>query len=237
MKKDIIIEIKGVTKKFPSGGGEFTALKDINLDVYAQDFMGFVGPSGSGKTTLLNLIGALDTPSDGSIRVLDQQVETLKHREAARVRKSTIGFIFQTFNLLPVYTVFENIEFPLLLAGMQAKQRQEAVHKSLAWVGLLDKRDSKPAQLSGGESQRVAVARAMVKKPKIVLADEPTANLDAANSHNILQMMAKLNKTLGTTFLFSTHDEKVIDYLKRKITLNDGQIVKDERLEPKSLGE
>jgi len=236
MKKDIIIELKGVTKKFPTGGGEFTALKDINLDVYTQDFMGFVGPSGSGKTTLLNLIGALDTPSDGSIRVLDRQVETLKHREAARFRKSTIGFIFQTFNLLPVYTVFENIEFPLLLAGMQPKPRQEAVHESLEWVGLLDKRDSKPAQLSGGESQRVAVARAMVKKPKIVLADEPTANLDAANSHNILQMMAKLNQTLGTTFLFSTHDEKVIDYLKRKITLNDGQIVKDEKLETQSQG-
>jgi putative ABC transport system ATP-binding protein len=229
-----IIEIKDVTKKFPVGGGEFTALKDINLDVNAQDFMGFVGPSGSGKTTLLNLIGALDTPSSGSIRVLDRQVETFKHREAARFRKSTIGFIFQTFNLLPVYTVFENIEFPLLLSGMNPKERHDAVHESLEWVGLVDKKDSRPAQLSGGESQRVAVARAMVKKPKIVLADEPTANLDAANSHNILRMMAKLNRTLGTTFLFSTHDQKVIDYLRRKVTLLDGRIVKDETVEPKS---
>jgi putative ABC transport system ATP-binding protein len=229
-----IIEIKDVTKKFPVGGGEFTALKDINLDVNAQDFMGFVGPSGSGKTTLLNLIGALDTPSSGSIRVLDRQVETFKHREAARFRKSTIGFIFQTFNLLPVYTVFENIEFPLLLSGMNPKERHDAVHESLEWVGLVDKKDSRPAQLSGGESQRVAVARAMVKKPKIVLADEPTANLDAANSHNILKMMAKLNRTLGTTFLFSTHDQKVIDYLRRKVTLLDGKIVDDETVEPKS---
>ena len=237
MKNDVIIEIKKVTKKFPMGGGVFTALKDINLDVHAQDFLGFVGPSGSGKTTLLNLIGALDTPSDGSIRVLDSQVETLKHRDAAQFRKTTIGFIFQTFNLLPVYTVFENIEFPLLLSGMNVKERQDAVHESLEWVGLLDKKDSRPAQLSGGESQRVAVARAMVKKPKIVLADEPTANLDAANSHNILKMIAKLNKTLGTTFLFSTHDQKVIDYLKRKITLLDGQIVKDEIIEPSSQGE
>ena len=229
-----IIEIKDVTKKFSMGGGEFTALKDINLDVNAQDFMGFVGPSGSGKTTLLNLIGALDTPSSGSIRVLGRQVETFKHREAARFRKTTIGFIFQTFNLLPVYTVFENIEFPLLLTGMNPKERHDAVHESLEWVGLVGKKDSRPAQLSGGESQRVAVARAMVKKPKIVLADEPTANLDAANSHNILRMMAKLNRTLGTTFLFSTHDKKVIDYLRRKVTLLDGKIVNDEIVEPKS---
>lgn len=237
MKNEVIIEVKGVTKRFPMGGGEFTALKDINLNVNAQDFMGFVGPSGSGKTTLLNLIGALDTPSNGSIRVLGRQVETFKHHEAARFRKTTIGFIFQTFNLLPVYTVFENVEFPLLLSGMNPKERQDAVHESLEWVGLLDKKESRPAQLSGGESQRVAVARAMVKKPKIVLADEPTANLDAENSHNILRMMAKLNETLGTTFLFSTHDQKVIDYLRRKVTLMDGKIVKDETVEPKSQGE
>ena len=237
MKNDIIIKVKDVTKKFPMGGGEFTALKEINLDIHTQDFLGFVSPSGSNKTTLLNLIGALDTLSDGSIRVLDKEIETLKHREASQFRKTTIGFIFQTFNLLPVYTVFENIEFPLLLSGMHLKERQDAVHESLEWVGLLDKKDSKPAQLSGGESQRVAVARAMVKKPKIVLADEPTANLDAENSHNILKMMAKLNDSLGTTFLFSTHDQKVIDYLKRKITLMDGQIVNDEITTPKSQGE
>lgn len=237
MKEEVIIEVKGVTKRFPMGGGEFTALKDINFDVHAQDFMGFVGPSGSGKTTLLNLIGALDTPSNGTIRVLDRQVETLKHREAARFRKTTIGFIFQTFNLLPVYTVFENVEFPLLLAGMNQEEREDAVLESLEWLGLLDRKDSRPAQLSGGESQRVAVARAMVKKPQIVLADEPTANLDAANSHNILQMMARLNETLGTTFLFSTHDQKVIDYLKRKVTLIDGQITADELLGPRGRGE
>ena len=237
MSNEVVIEIKEVTKSFPIGEGEFTALKDINLEILGQDFMGFVGPSGSGKTTLLNLIGALDTPSHGSIRVLDSQVETFSHRQAARFRKSTIGFIFQTFNLLPVYTVFENIEFPLLLTGMSPKERREAVHESLEWVGLVNKKDSRPAQLSGGESQRVAVARAMVKKPKIVLADEPTANLDAENSHNILRMMAKLNKTLGTTFLFATHDQKVIDYLQRKVTLIDGNITKDETLQPKRQGE
>jgi len=237
MKKEIVIEVRGVTKTFPMGGGSFTALKNINLDVNAGDFLGFVGPSGSGKTTLLNLIGALDTPSEGSIRVLDKQVESLKHRDAAKLRKTTIGFIFQTYNLLPVYSVFENVEFPLLISGMSLKERQDAVNESLEWVGLLDKKDSKPAQLSGGESQRVAVARAMVKKPKIVLADEPTANLDVANSHNILQMMANLNKSMGTTFLFSTHDQKVIDYLRRKITLLDGQIASDEMVETKRQGE
>jgi putative ABC transport system ATP-binding protein len=237
MNSDVVIELKGVTKSFPIGGTEFTALKDINLELFTQDFMGFVGPSGSGKTTLLNLIGALDTPSHGTIRVLDSHVETFTHRQAARFRKSTIGFIFQTFNLLPVYTVFENIEFPLLLAGMGEKERHDAVHESLEWVGLVNKKDSRPAQLSGGESQRVAVARAMVKKPKIVLADEPTANLDAENSHNILRMMSKLNKSLGTTFLFATHDQKVVDYLRRKVTLVDGKIAKDETLEPKNQSE
>jgi len=237
MKQEIIIEVKGVTKTFPIGGSEFTALEDINLNIHSQDFLGFVGPSGSGKTTLLNLIGALDTPTKGSIRVLDKQIETLKHREAAQLRKQTIGFIFQTYNLLPVYTVFENIEFPLLISGVNQIERQTAVLETLEWVGLLDKKDSKPAQLSGGESQRVAVARAMVKKPKIVLADEPTANLDAENSYNILKMMSKLNESLGTTFLFSTHDQKVIDYLKRKITLIDGKIVNDENLVPKRQGE
>jgi putative ABC transport system ATP-binding protein len=237
MSKDVIIEIKGVSKKFPMGDSEFTALSDINLDIYSQDFIGFVGPSGSGKTTLLNLMGALDTPSTGTIRVLDQQVEKLTHREAAQFRKFSVGFIFQTYNLLPVYTVFENIEFPLLLSGMEPKERRDAVYESMEWVGLLDKKDQRPAQLSGGESQRVAVARAMVKKPRIVLADEPTANLDAANSHNILQMMAHLNETLGTTFVFSTHDEKVINYLKRKVTLNDGQISEDQLLDPQRQGE
>lgn len=233
--QDIIIELKNVWKTFPMGEGEFTALQDINLDIYAQDFMGFVGPSGSGKTTLLNLVGALDMPSQGSIRVLNHQVESMKHRQASQFRKTTIGFIFQTFNLLPVYSVQENVEFPLLLTGMSVKERKDAVLESLKWVGLLDKKDSKPAQLSGGESQRVAVARAMVKKPKIVLADEPTANLDAENSHNILRMMVTLNKTLGTTFVFSTHDQKVIDYLQRKVTLIDGKIAKDEIMKPKYL--
>ena len=232
MSKKLLIEVKNVTKRFKVGEGGFTALKNINLKIYDKDFMGFVGPSGSGKTTLLNLIGALDTPSEGSIQVTNKDIASLNHFEAAQLRKTTIGFIFQTYNLLPVYTVFENVEFPLIITGMNANDRKKAVMESLEWVGLQDKVQSRPAQLSGGEGQRVAVARAIVKKPKIVIADEPTANLDAANSHNILKTMVKLNETLGTTFLFSTHDQKVIDYLRRKVTLVDGKISKDEEFEP-----
>ncbi len=148
------------------------------------------------------------------------------------MRSQYLGFIFQTYNLLPVYTTFENIEFPLLLLKMTASERRSAVMQALEWVGLLDKINSRPAQLSGGEAQRVAIARAMVKQPQIVLADEPTANLDAANSHNILKMMVRLNQEVGTTFLFATHDQKVINYLRRKITLNDGKVVDDKEMPP-----
>ncbi len=228
VNNDVIISVRDVSKKFPIGSGDFPALQGIDIDINKQDFLGLVGPSGSGKTTLLNLLGALDVPSSGVINVLGNQIDKFSHYEAANFRKHTIGFIFQTYNLLPIYTVYENVEFPLMISHMGQKERERAVLESLDWVGLLDKKDSRPAQLSGGESQRVAVARAMVKKPLIVLADEPTANLDAENSHNILQTMARLNKDLGTTFIFSTHDEKVIDYLARKITLRDGRIVKDE---------
>jgi putative ABC transport system ATP-binding protein len=149
-------------------------------------------------------------------------------KQAALLRRSKLGFIFQSYNLLPVYTVFENVEFPLLLLKFDDSQRRKMVMDSLEWLGLTDKVKSKPAQLSGGECQRVAVARAMVKRPEIVLADEPTANLDAANSHNILKTMVMLNNEFQTTFIFATHDDKVISYLKRKISLIDGKVAKDE---------
>jgi len=225
---DIIIKTENLVKKFPIGGRFFTALNNINLSFKEGEFTGIVGPSGSGKTTLLNILGSLDKPTEGSAIVLNQKIETLSHKQAAKLRNHHLGFIFQTYNLLPVYTVYENIEFPLLLLEMSASERQKKVNQALEWVGLTDKTKSKPTQLSGGESQRVAVARAMVKEPKIVLADEPTANLDAENSHNILKMMANLNKELKTTFIFSTHDDKVISYLKRKISLVDGAVAKDE---------
>jgi putative ABC transport system ATP-binding protein len=230
MENNEIVKISGLVKRFPIGGGHFTALNGIDLTFGTGEFAGFVGPSGSGKTTLLNIIGSLDGPSEGSAVVLGHSVGELSHKKAAKLRKENLGFIFQTYNLLPVYTVFENVEFPLLLLDMSASERRQAVTEALDWVGLSDKIKSRPAQLSGGECQRVAIARAMVKKPQLVLADEPTANLDAVNSHNILQTMEKLNEDLKTTFIFATHDEKVIKYLKRKISLEDGKVVKDEQI-------
>ena len=228
MNNNEIIKITNLTKRFPVGGGYFTALSEINLCFTKGEFAGVVGPSGSGKTTLLNIIGSLDVPSDGEAIVLGQSVSRLTQKQSANLRNHNLGFIFQTYNLLPVYTSFENVEYPLLLLKMSAEKRRKAVMEALDWVDLTDKADSKQAQLSGGECQRVAIARAMVKHPKIVLADEPTANLDAENSHLILQTMQKLNEQMGTTFIFSTHDEKVIRYLKRKISLEDGRVVADE---------
>lgn len=212
------------------GKSEFTALNNISLHFGKGEFTGIVGPSGSGKTTLLNIIGSLDSPSEGSARVLDQEVGKLTTKKAAILRRQHMGFIFQTYNLLPVYTVFENVEFPLLLLNMNGPERKKAVINALDWVGLTDKVKSRPAQLSGGECQRVAIARAMVKKPVLVLADEPTANLDSENSHHILQTMEKLNKDLQTTFIFATHDDKVIRYLKRKILLQDGKVTADDSI-------
>ena len=228
MDNNAIIQISELTKSFPMGKSAFTALRDINLTLGNGEFTGLIGPSGSGKTTLLNIVGSLDTPTSGEARVLNQSVGRLTAREAAQLRKESLGFIFQSYNLLAVHTVFENVEFPLLLLKIGAAERRKMVMDALEWVGLTDKVRSKPPQLSGGECQRVAIARAMVKRPSLVLADEPTANLDAANSHHILQTMVKLNEELKTTFLFATHDEKVIGYLRRKIFLLDGKVAKDE---------
>lgn len=228
MNNSKIITTEGLLKQFPIGGGKFTALRDINITFEKGEFTGIIGPSGSGKTTLLNIIGSLDTPTAGKAIVLDQSVGELSHRKAAKLRSQSIGFIFQTYNLLPVYNVFENVELPLLLIKKSTKERKEAIMNALEWVGIADKAKSRPAQLSGGECQRVAIARAMVKKPIIVLADEPTANLDSKNSHHILQTMENLNVELKTTFIFATHDDKVIQYLHRKIHLEDGKVVKDE---------
>lgn len=230
MQNHTLISTQHLVKQYPIGGRQFTALKDINVSFQKGEFTGLVGPSGSGKTTLLNIIGALDNPTEGKMIVLGQDTYALTHKQAARLRSQYLGFIFQTYNLLPVYTVFENVELPLLLLGMSAIDRKNAVMQALEWVGLLDKVKSRPAQLSGGERQRVSIARAMVKKPEVVLADEPTANLDADNSHHILQTMVQLNQELQTTFLFATHDEKVIRYLRRKITLRDGKVAADECL-------
>jgi putative ABC transport system ATP-binding protein len=228
---DEVIRIEGLKKHFAMGSGRFTALNGIDLSFSRGEFAGLIGPSGSGKTTLLNIIGTLDVPSEGKAIILGESVGNLSAGASAALRKSQLGFIFQSYNLFQVYTVFENVEFPLLLQKIDAQKRKKMVLDALEWVGLTDKIKSKPAQLSGGESQRVAIARSMVKRPAIVLADEPTANLDAANSHNILQTMEKLNRELHTTFIFATHDDKVIGYVRRKIFLFDGKVAKDEQIE------
>ena len=203
MNNEHLITIRNMYKHYPIGGGQFTALKDINLNFQQGEFTGIVGPSGSGKTTLLNIVGSLDSQSEGEVIVMGKEIKELSGRKSAHLRSEHLGFIFQTYNLLPVYSVFENVEFPLLLLDIEKEERQEMVFKALKWVDLLDKERSRPSQLSGGQCQRVAIARAMVKNPKIVLADEPTANLDAENSHNILKTMEKLNEELKTTFIFS----------------------------------
>ena len=229
MTDQVYVRAVGLEKRYTLGGGVLKALDAVDLTIAKGEFAGVVGPSGSGKTTLLNIIGSLDVPTAGRVEVLGADVTTLSHRQAARLRNEHIGFIFQTFNLLPVYTVYENVEFPLLLRGIDGGRRRKMVMDTLDWVGLADRAASRPAQLSGGQSQRVAIARAVVKQPEIVLADEPTANLDAENSHHIMRTMVRLNETLGATFVFATHDEKVIGYLRRKVTLVDGRIAADER--------
>jgi putative ABC transport system ATP-binding protein len=228
MENNSIIITNNLIKRFPMGKEEFTALRGISLHFGNGEFSGLIGPSGSGKTTLLNILGSLDVPSEGEALVLGRSIGKLNARQAARLRKENIGFIFQSYNLLAVHTVYENVEFPLLLLNLPSAERHRMTMEALEWVGLTDKIRSKPPQLSGGQCQRVAIARAMVKKPSLVLADEPTANLDASNSHHILQTMETLNRELKTTFIFATHDEKVISYLHRKIFLLDGRVDKDE---------
>ena len=229
-KKNSVIKIDNVTKRFPVGGDYFSALKNIDLTLNEGEFTGLVGPSGSGKTTLLNIIGGLDSATEGNVSVLGHSMENTSHNERATVRRKNMGFIFQSYNLLPVYTVFENVELPLILNKIDPNERVKKVNQAIEWVGLSDKRNSKPNMLSGGECQRTAIARAIVHQPALVMADEPTANLDAENSHHIMHILVKLNQELSTSFVFATHDEKIMGYLKRVVHLDDGQINKDEQV-------
>jgi len=231
MENNAVITIKNLVKRFPVGADFFTALKGVNLTLNTGAFMGLVGPSGSGKTTLLNIIGGLDTPSEGEVSVLDKSLGNTSHTERALLRRKHMGFIFQSYNLLPVYTVFENVELPLILNKVDPKERVNTVTQAIEWVGLSDKLDSRPAMLSGGECQRTAIARAIVHQPALVLADEPTANLDAENSHHIMKILVNLNKEMDTSFIFATHDEKIMAYLRRIIHLDDGQITEDKKIE------
>lgn len=229
-EQNSVIIINNVTKNFPVGGGFFSALKNIDLTLNEGEFTGLVGPSGSGKTTLLNIIGGLDSATEGDVSILGYSMDKTTHNERATVRRKHMGFIFQSYNLLPVYTVFENIELPLILNKVDSNKREKKVNQAIEWVGLGDKRNSKPNMLSGGECQRTAIARAIVHQPALVMADEPTANLDAENSHHIMQILVELNKELSTSFVFATHDEKIMGYLRRIVHLDDGQIKKDEQV-------
>ena len=231
MENNAVITVNNLVKRFPVGGDFFTALKKVGLTLNKGEFTGLVGPSGSGKTTLLNIIGGLDSPSEGQVSVLGHALNDTSHGERARLRREHMGFIFQSYNLLPVYTVFENVELPLILNKVDVQEREEKVTQAIEWVGLSDKRDSRPAMLSGGECQRTAIARAIVHQPALVLADEPTANLDAENSHHIMKILSNLNQEMSTSFIFATHDEKIMAYLRRIIHLDDGQITEDEKIE------
>ena len=222
-----LISVKGVSKVFKVGEENFTALRDINLEIDSGSFMSFVGPSGSGKTTILNLIGGLDVPTAGNIFFKNTKLSSMNRNQMAQYRRKNIVFIFQTYNLLPVYSVYENILFPLLLNGSKEKDARERVTNIVNKVGLSDQVKKRPSQLSGGQCQRVAIARALVKDPLLILADEPTANLDSKNSLQILELMSELNKQYKAAVVFSTHDEKVTRYVRREVGLEDGKIISD----------
>ena len=222
-----LISVKGVSKVFKVGEENFTALRDINLEIDSGSFMSFVGPSGSGKTTILNLIGGLDVPTAGNIFFKNTKLSSMNRNQMAQYRRKNIGFIFQTYNLFPVYSVYENILFPLLLNGSKEKDARERVMNIVNKVGLSDQVKKRPSQLSGGQCQRVAIARALVKDPLLILADEPTANLDSKNSLQILELMSELNQQYKAAVVFSTHDEKVTRYVRREVGLEDGKIISD----------
>ena len=221
-----LIEVKAVQKNYPLGKTTVHALRGVNLTVAEGAFLSIIGPSGSGKTTLLNIIGCIDTPSSGSVKVHDEEITQLSYKKITDLRLNKIGFIFQTFNLIPVLNVRENVEFPLLLMKKHSKEEiSSRVEKLIREVGLFDYIEHKPAELSGGQRQRVAIARALVTQPDIVLADEPTANLDSATSQSILELMKELNEKEKTTFIFSTHDPDVLKYAKSIVKIKDGLIV------------
>ena len=221
-----IVELRNVVKEYPLGSLVVTALRGIDLHIEPGEFSAIAGPSGSGKTTLLNLVGCVDTATSGVVRVAGHATSDLTERALTKLRLFELGFIFQSFNLVSVLTAFQNVEFPLLLQKTISKlERVRRVTDVLEKVGLKDHMRHRPSELSGGQRQRVAVARALVTKPKIVLADEPTANLDSATGEAIIDLMKHMNEADGTTFIFSTHDAKVMHHADRVINLVDGQVV------------
>jgi putative ABC transport system ATP-binding protein len=224
---DPVLVARGVTKVFQLGPQEVHALRGVDLEVRGGEFMALVGPSGSGKTTLLNLVGALDVPTSGELIVLGRHIGALSRRERADLRLRSIGFVFQAYNLVPVLTAVENVEFVLELQGL-GHERRALARAVLGELGLADLADRRPAELSGGQQQRVAVARAIAARPALVLADEPTANLDGENAEILMHMMRDLRDRHGMTFVFSTHDPRVVAHAVRVVTLVDGRVARDE---------
>jgi putative ABC transport system ATP-binding protein len=226
-----MIVLKNLSKIYPMGNLTVTALREISLSLNRGGFVSVAGPSGSGKTTLMNIIGLIDRPSSGSMSINGRETGELGRRELTRMRRDMIGFVFQSFNLLPVLNVFENVELPLVIGkrGGSKKERRELVEYLLEEVGLADRMMHRPSELSGGQQQRVAVARALVTKPEIVIADEPTANLDSVNGGKILELMKKVNKEEGTTFIFSTHDPDIWAMADHVIFLRDGAVESERR--------
>lgn len=233
-----VLKISGVKKDYQQGKLPVPALRGVNLEIAAGEFVAIAGPSGSGKTTLLNMIGCLDQPTEGSIVLDGRDITRLSPQDLAATRREAIGFVFQSFNLIPVLTAYENVELPLaLLRRYSAGETRERVMAVLAEVGLEGLEGRRPADLSGGQQQRVAVARALVKQPKFVLADEPTANLDSENGEAVLQLMLALNRSKGTTFIFSTHDPRVMARARRLVTLRDGRVTEDSGAEPQGTNQ
>ncbi|MBW2568755.1 MAG: ABC transporter ATP-binding protein [Deltaproteobacteria bacterium] len=224
-----LVQLKNVSKTYQIGEIPVKALQNVSLSIKEASFVSFVGPSGSGKTTILNLIGCLDKPTVGDVFVAGEHINLLNRKQSAAFRGSALGFIFQSFNLLPVLTTYENIEYPLvMIKNISQSMRSEAVHKVLKSVGMLEQKDKFPDQLSGGQKQRVAVARALVTQPKLVLADEPTANLDKKSALNVIQLMRSMRDEFGTTFIFSTHDPKIMKEAEVIFTLEDGMLLPGE---------
>jgi len=224
-----LVELVDVRKHYMLGDTRVDALRGINLEVEQGEFLAIAGPSGSGKSTILNMIGCIDNPTEGKVLIDGTEVEHLTDTELTRYRRSKIGFIFQSFNLIPVLNVYENIEFPLLLRrSLSKKERERIVMKFVEEVGLSDRLSNKPNELSGGQRQRVAIARALVTAPLIILADEPTANLDSVTGHKIVELMKAINETDKTTLIFSTHDSHIMEHARRVVRLHDGTVAGDE---------
>ena len=225
-----VVKIENVARVYKVGKVETQALRGVELCIDNGEFTALIGPSGSGKTTLLQMIGCLDQPTTGRVLINNKDVTRLNRNQRADMRRGTIGFIFQFFALIPTLSAYENVEMPLLLNGHSPKERKERVMELLKAVDLVDRANNRPDQLSGGQQQRVAVARALAPSPTLVLADEPTANLDTENGKQVMDIMQRLNKETGVTFIFATHDPRVISYARRVVTLHDGLIESDKRI-------